>query len=419
MHIRLFAFGTRGDVQPFVALGLGLQQAGFDVSLATALNFKSFVEDAGLACETTSIDLKAFMTQAKQKRAGKESPEQPGEQLSRWDVFRKFLDDTPRLAEGVDWLIYSPASAFSAPHVAEKLKIPTTLAMLQPYMHPTREFPVIGLPALPLGGWYNRLTYSVFDKLVGISVKSKINKWRQETLDLPPSSDSGSFAGLRRRRIPTLYGFSPAVLPKPGDWGDHIHVTGYWFLDHDPDWQPPDDLKEFLGAGPPPVYIGFGSMPSEDPEKIAGVVLDAVQQLGVRAVIASGWQGLQLSDLPENVFLLEACPHDWLFPQMAAVVHHGGAGTTAAGLRAGIPSIIVSGPGDQPFWGRRVTELGVGPAFIPRRKLTADKLAAAITEAVTDEAIQTQAAALGKTIRAEDGVGNAVQVIQDQIQNSI
>jgi UDP:flavonoid glycosyltransferase YjiC (YdhE family) len=215
-----------------------------------------------------------------------------------------------------------------------------------------------------------------------------------------------------------LYCYSPAVVPKPPDWSEHAHVTGYWFLDQGPDWQPPTDLVDFLESGPPPIYVGVGGITSRDPGKTSCIVLDALRQSGQRGVIAAGRGGLSQSGLPNEVFVTEAVPHDWLFPRMAAVAHHGGAGTTGAGLRAGVPSIIVPVTNDQPFWGRRVKALGAGPAPIPRKRLTADRLAHAICVAVTDEAIRKRAAELGETIRAEDGVVNAVGIINQTLGGS-
>jgi sterol 3beta-glucosyltransferase len=231
-------------------------------------------------------------------------------------------------------------------------------------------------------------------------------------LNMSASPFWGPFGAMDRAGVPLLYGFSPHVVPRPADWPPNHHVTGYWFLDPDDGWQPPADLAAFLAAGPPPVYIGFGSMANRDPAEAAQIMLDALAQSGQRGVIASGWGGLTPSDLPDRVHMLSSIPHSWLFPRMAAVVHHGGAGTTAAGLRAGVPSIIVPFFGDQPFWGRRVAELGVGPVPIPRRKLTASALADAITRAVTDPAMRARAAALGEQIRAEDGIAAAAAHIE-------
>jgi len=202
------------------------------------------------------------------------------------------------------------------------------------------------------------------------------------------------------------------VIPPPTDWPDYIQVTGYWFLEPPTGWEPPSDLVKFLQAGPPPVYVGFGSMLSRKPEETADLILTALANTGQRAVLSSGWGGLKKENLPETVFMVGSIPHIWLFPRMAAVVHHGGAGTTGAGLHAGIPSIITPFFGDQPFWGHRVYELGVGPKPIPRQRLTVESLAEAIHAAVSDAAIRKNAAHLGKLIRAEDGVARAVAIIE-------
>jgi sterol 3beta-glucosyltransferase len=209
-----------------------------------------------------------------------------------------------------------------------------------------------------------------------------------------------------------LSAYSPTVIPHPSDWPAHVHVTGYLFLDGQPDWQPSPELQAFLDAGDPPVSVGFGSMAGRNPEQLAGLVVDALARSGRRGILLTGWGGLRAARVPENVFVVDAAPHSWLFPRMAAVVHHGGAGTTAEGLRAGVPNVIVPFVFDQPFWGARVQTLGLGPQPIPQKKLTADRLAQAIDSVVTDPGMRRRASSCGKAIRAEDGVGNAVAVIR-------
>jgi sterol 3beta-glucosyltransferase len=403
MHIRLLALGTRGDVQPYIALGIGLQQAGYQVSLGTTANFKSFVEDAGLASLTSDVDMQAVA------RGGADGSRRVSRRKARWQLFQVLLDETLKLSQGADVLIYSGAALFTAQHVAEKLNIPVIPALVQPAIHPTRAFPSVGMPALEWGSWYNNFTYGFVDWLTWTFTKSNVNKWRRDVLGLP-DADQSAMQKVRQSKWPTLFGFSPSVLPKPAEWGANVHVTGYWFLP-DSIWNPPADLAAFLEAGAPPVYIGFGSMASRDPQQTTELVLDAVKQAGVRAVLASGWGGLSAANVPENVFLMDSVPHDWLFPRMAAVVHHGGAGTTAAGLRAGVPTVIIPFGGDQPFWGHHVHKLGVGTEPIPQKRLTADGLASAIRTAVQDSAMRARASALGEKIRVEDGVGAAVTAI--------
>jgi sterol 3beta-glucosyltransferase len=240
-----------------------------------------------------------------------------------------------------------------------------------------------------------------------------INQWRKEKLHLPAISiGTYPYFHMGGRPQPIFGSYSPIISPKPPDWRDNIHVCGYWFLDPPPYWQPSAQLINFLEAGAPPVYIGFGSMANRAPQKMAQVVQEAVELSGQRGIFAAGWGGLDNANLPDKIFALDSVPHAWLFPRTAAVVHHGGAGTTGAGFRAGVPSILVPHMGDQPFWAKRVTELGVGPQAIPRRKLTSERLAAAITTATTDQNIQARAAALGERIRGEDGIARTIEIIE-------
>ena len=234
---------------------------------------------------------------------------------------------------------------------------------------------------------------------------------RQDVLGLPSAPFFGPYRSSALEGQPVLYGFSPSVIPRPIDWDKDKKITGYWFLEEDA-WQPASNLVDFLNSGPAPIYIGFGSMSNRNPEETAELVIKAARLSEQRAILLSGWGGLHSNDLPDLVFLLNAVPHAWLFPRVAAVVHHGGAGTTAAGLRAGVPSIIIPFFGDQPFWGARVAESGVGPKPIPRKTLTAEKLAQALQAAVTNEAMRQRAATLGSRIRAEDGVASAVDILQ-------
>jgi sterol 3beta-glucosyltransferase len=282
---------------------------------------------------------------------------------------------------------------------------------------PTSAFPHVVAPDLKLGGWYNRLTH----RLVGVTPRllfgSVVTRWRQETLKLPPRPLFASeLVRSNGQPVPTLLSFSPHVVAPPPDWPQSVRVTGYWFLDEGQGWQPPPSLLDFLAAGPPPVFVGFGSMAGRHPDRTARTVLDALAQSGQRGLIVTGWGGLSVPDPPPGVYVAEFAPYDWLLPHVAAVVHHGGAGTTAAGLRAGKPTVICPFVADQPFWGRRVAELGVGPVPIPQRRLTADRLARAIREAVTDVQMRRRAAELGVKIRAEDGLGQAAAFIEECAQ---
>jgi len=198
------------------------------------------------------------------------------------------------------------------------------------------------------------------------------------------------------------------LVPKPQDWGPEIDIAGFVFLDLASTFEPPKELQAFLDAGDPPVYIGFGSIVVDDPDKFTQTIFEAVEKAGVRALVSKGWGGLGDDNVPENVFMLENTPHDWLFPKVKAVVHHGGAGTTAIGLKCGKPTLVVPFFGDQQFWGAMIAEAGAGSAPIPYKKVTPDKLADGIKECLTDEACEA-AEKIAASIEAEgDGARNAV-----------
>lgn len=420
MNILILTLGSRGDVQPYVALGAGLKAAGHEVTVATSASFESFITGHGLRYGYMNNQLLDLMETAE----GREAMEDMGGPLGAIRTMAKLAKEGSRINRELmldswetarqvkpDLIAFHP-KALAAPHIAAKLGVPAVLALLQPMIVPTREMPPMGLPPFRLGGWYNRLGYS----LIGMgyeSYRGMVNTFREQTLGigrLPRSKNILTEAAGQPSMI--LHGFSQHVLPRPSDWPAHAHVTGYWFLDQPADWQPSAELQAFLDAGEPPVYVGFGSMAGRNPQRLSGIVIEALQQTGVRGIIATGWGGLQASSLPDTIFKLDQAPHDWLFPRVAAVVHHGGAGTTAAGLRAGRPTIICAFMADQPFWGARVHALGVGTEPMMQKELTVARLAAAIRDVTTNRALQQNAAALGEKIRSEDGAARAAALIE-------
>ena len=305
-------------------------------------------------------------------------------------------------------MIYHP-KALGGYSIAEKLTIPGILAVPLPLYSPTSAFPSPILPVGDLGGPLNRASHRLAVCLAAASMKGTLNSWRREALGLAPARNELELHG---RPVLRLYPYSPAVIPTPADWDAYSLATGYWFLEHTPGWTPEPALLRFLDGGPPPVYVGFGSMPSEDAAAKTSVILAALAETGLRGVLATGWGGLASMQVPDDVFVLDAAPHDWLFPRMAAVVHHGGAGTTGAGMRAGVPAVICPFFGDQPFWGRRVAALGIGPEPIAQKRLTVERLAAALRRVTEDAGMRDRAAALGAKIRAEDGISRAIQAIE-------
>lgn len=410
MNITILTAGSRGDIQPFVALGVGLQAAGETVTLCTGRRYENFVTAHGLRFAPMNDEFLNF-TDTDEGRAALEGGSKLGLINRVKPLIRKMLDDQWAAAQGSDLLIYHPKT-IGAPYMADALAIPVFMSIPLPLFTPTSAYPTpIVPPGLRLGGAFNRFSYAL-TRLIKAPYMGVINEWRA-SVGLPKRAwRTDDLIRADGSPVPVLYSYSPSVVPPPPDYPASVAVTGYWFLDDAPDWQPPADLLAFLDAGSPPVYVGFGSMAGTDAAAKTRLVLAALQQSGQRGVLASGWGGLQATDLPESVFLLEQAPHDWLFPRMAAVVHHGGAGTTAAGLRAGKPGVICPFIADQPFWGARVAVLGVGTPPIPQKNLTVENLASAIRTAVTDSAMRQRAESLATRIRAEDGVGTAVRLIQ-------
>jgi len=416
MHIAIIALGSRGDVQPYVALGVGLKEAGYTVRVITHPDFEALVGAHGLDYWPVrgsvqeiveSMEMRDLVEKGNFIRISMETSRQAKRVALNW------AEDSLAGCSGFDLLIAGVGGMFVAGALAEKLIIPVIQAFLFPFT-PTRAFPSILLPAFltRLGGAFNRASHHVTQQAIWQAYRSADNAARKQVMNLPAAPFWGPFRSDRLKQHPVLYGFSPSVIAKPADWGVNTYVTGYWFLDPSSTWSPPPGLTAFLDSGPAPVCIGFGSMGNRNPEQTTELVLAAIDRSRQRAVILSGWGGLSKVNLPDTVYMADSIPHAWLFPRMAAVVHHGGAGTTAAGFRAGVPSVITPFFGDQMFWGKRAAALGVGTEPIARKKLTAERLAGAIQTAVTDRTMRQRAAELGAKIQAEDGIGQVVSIIR-------
>lgn len=411
-RITILALGSRGDVQPYLTLGQGLQAAGHRVRVATFEAFAALARDAGLAFTPIHGDAQALLTTASQHGflAGRNNPWQIARALQRsYGTLAQSLPDNLAALDDTDLVLNQlPAHLFGG-DLAEHLGVPWAIVAVLPLAR-TRWMPLFGFPsALSRLPGYNPLTYRLGEQIGWQLFRRSVNRLRTERWGLRPAPFWGPYESIHRQRIPIIFGFSEHVVVRPPDWGDHVHLTGWW-QPTDPAWTPPADLERFIEAGPAPVFIGFGSMPVSDPAQTSALILEAVRRSGQRAVLHAGWAGLGGAQPPE-VFPLHYAPYDWLFPRMAASVHHGGSGTTGFGFWSGMPSVVVPFGFDQFYWGQRAAHLGVGPRPVPFRKLTAARLAAAIEAAVSDEGMRARAAALGQKLRAENGVQRAVAVI--------
>lgn len=402
MHITILALGSRGDVQPYAALGTGLRLAGYEVRFVTFESFAPLITENGLDFHPIKGDAQALVAGA------------GANMVSLVRTFSKLaagyahdLSD-PRLKD-TDAIINQLPGGLYGYDLAEKFGVPMILASVIPLAR-TRTFPMMGFPRLSFQN-YNRLTYSMAEQMMWSIYRPIINRWRKSALDLPSLSRRGYFSRIGTARLPIINGFSAHIVPRPIDWSEHIHITGYWFSG-DETWQPPAELQRFIEAGSPPVFIGFGSMPVKKPDRTFQTIVDALKRSGQRGILHSGWGNIGNTALPDSLYKIDYAPYAWLFPRMALVVHHGGSGTTAFGLRAGVPSMVVPFVFDQFYWGQRLADLGVGPQPIPYKHLTADRLAQAITQAIDDPHMHRRAAELGDKLRAEKGIQNAIEVIR-------
>jgi sterol 3beta-glucosyltransferase len=412
MTIVLLAAGTRGDVQPYVALGAALHRAGHRVRVATFSAFKSLVEGAGLEHHALMGDV-AGIAASEEVRHAVEA-DNPLKVLLSFNRLRDlasglnagFFDACSDAAA----IVYHPGAAIGR-FIAAERGVPGVLATPFP-MTRTGDYPaLVFYDGLRLGRLYNRLTHRAFEQIMWTAAGASVRSYWRRTFGRDPKDFGNPFGRRPTPGTPVLVGCSRHVFEQPADWPDHVHQTGYWFLD-EAGWAPPPALTAFLESGPPPIYVGFGSIgTASQAEATTRLVIEALQRAGVRGLLATGWSGMSNSvALPPQIMRLDSVPHAWLFPRMAAVVHHGGAGTTAAGLRAGVPSLVIPHGNDQFAWGRRVFELGVGPRPIPRKRLTAANLADALT-ALRSPDLQTTAADLGRRIRTEAGADEAARII--------
>ncbi|KAG1826254.1 uncharacterized protein BJ212DRAFT_335509 [Suillus subaureus] len=425
LHFTFLTIGSRGDVQPYIALAKGLMEDGHRVKIATHGEFREWIETHGIEFGYVGGDPAELMRICVEN--GTFTVAFLKEGLSK---FRGWIDDLLKTAweacQGTDILIESP-SAMAGIHIAEALKIPYFRAFTMTWTR-TRAYPhAFAVPEHKMGGGYNYMTYVMFDQVFWRAISGQINRWRRNTLHI----GNTSLDRMQVHKIPFLYNFSPTLVPPPLDWPEWIRITGYWFLDDAEvsakKWTPPPDLLPFIDsaheAGKKVVYIGFGSIVVSDPVAMTHCVIEAVLRSGVYAILSKGWsdrlhtKSSEISEpeepLPKQIYPINSIPHDWLFQRIDAACHHGGAGTTGASLRAGIPTIIKPFFGDQFFSADRVEALGIGTGV---RKLTAESMTEALVSATTDVKQIERAKLVGEHIRAENGIATAIEAIYRDLE---
>ncbi|KAE8222228.1 hypothetical protein CF319_g4536 [Tilletia indica] len=430
LHFTMLTIGSRGDVQPYIALSKRLLAEGHRVRIATHGEFREWIEGHGIEFYEVGGDPAELMRICVENGTFTLSFLREGV-----TKFRGWLDDllvsSWAACQGTDIVIESP-SAMAGIHIAEALQVPYFRAFTMPWTR-TRTYPhAFAVPSGKAGGNYNYMTYVIFDQVFWRASAGQVNRWRRKTLGLR----STSLEEMSQHKVPFLYNFSPSLVPKPLDWYDWIHVTGFWFLDGPENsktrtWEPPAELVTFImrarEAKRKVVYIGWGSIVLSNAEETHQIVVEAVRKSGVCAILSKGWsdrlsnktqqqsedqqqrEGEEEEDMSDRILELNSVPHDWLFPQLDAACHHGGAGTLGASLRAGIPTIVKPHFADQFFWGQQVETLGVGRCI--RGSLSRDKLAEALQVATRDDRMVRRARELGERIVREDGVGEAIKAI--------
>lgn len=416
-RIAIATVGTQGDVQPYVALGKALLAHGYSVVIGASSDFEPLVTSHGLEFRSLGASIQAFLSQTRFENAMSQSLLINGPALLRDG--QRIVDTAARLswemAQGADCIIGNMNTSFVI-DIAEALKIPVVMSALQP-LNATSEFPLCMYYGPTFGPALNRLSYTTMS-VQQIYYNLPRNRLRRELMGLESRKRGGFFKDTQGYSLPTLYAYSSLLSPRPRDWPRSAIVTGFWRLPDASGWEPSPEFKAFLAEGEAPIYVGFGSMPF-GAGRNTQILKEAVRLWGGRIVVARGWGGINPADLPPRVFAIEKAPHDKLFQYVRAVVHHGGAGTTAAGLAAGKPTFIVPQTVDQPYWGRRVYELGCGPKPVRLRRLTGEILAEMLSELDENAAYRAAAEALALRLGPEDGTERAIKVIERVIDNFV
>jgi len=421
MKVAITTVGTRGDLQPYIALGLGLKKSGYDVLFVSAKNEENFVRNFGLDFYALYVDIQKIIEGGEvQEMARGSNPFKfivghLKSSKSLKALMIKTQDEIWNACQSANLIIFHPGMPLGFFMAKEKNK-KAILATPFPVVS-TKAYPSILFYSLPkFGKYYNLFTHFIFDKVFWALAKSPIKTFLSKTTK---SKINFAVSPLKQQINSgqlVLNGYSELFFSHQNEWPNNINTTGSWIIENEPNFLPSSELENFINNGETPIYIGFGSMKDFDSfNKTLDIIIDALNITKQKAIVGLGWTTNNFKgQLPDNIYLVGSIPHTWLFPKMKMVIHHGGAGTTAAGLRAGKPTIIIPHNADQPAWGQRVFELGVGSKPIKKSKLTAGKLANAILYSLQPN-IMANAARIGQQLEKENGVQKATQIIDTLI----
>lgn len=420
MHVTIVPIGSRGDVQPGLALALGLRKAGCEVRIATHELFAQEIGSYGIDFHDVGgnplkilNDFMPELTSPNPLRA------LPALMAVFGELIKQSMAGVVRACQDTDLIISSMPALLATAEVAACRKVPLVTASLHPVTSTHHAsnllFPEIPWLPGPLRALYNRITHRMGHRSMWEAGRKAVNAYRHDALGLPPRT-MAPLAEVHARQLPLLYNFSQALVPIPPDWGAYNHVTGFWFLPEEASasYVPPPALAAFLESGPPPIFIGFSSTALGAAEAL-DLAVEAVRRTGQRAVLATGWAGYRRQDLPPQICVVDSVPHAWIFPRVRAAILHGGIGSIAAALRAGIPMAIVTFSVEQLFWARRVEQSGASLPGIPRRSLSAGKLERAIRMLLSQPQLRERSQAISQRIASEDGVRSAVDIILNRI----
>jgi sterol 3beta-glucosyltransferase len=419
MNVTVLAFGSRGDAQPAVALAGALAARGYPTRLVAPADFRALAAERDVGFHPLPFDAVKLVHEPEAQSLFSAG----GNPIAflRWlnEIGRKYNGAMARAAleaaTDADVIVATGVMDELGGMLAERLDVPCVHGWQQPMLAARDFLFAAGETAPPrFPPWANRTMFLAYEEAMWL-VTRRVLRPARELYGLPALRYTPALRRAVTRGETLLLAYSEALLPRSLEWPANAIVTGWWFLDDGARWSPPSELERFLAEGPTPIYVGFGSMAFPDRDALLDMVLTAVARVGVRAVLGSGWGGLAHGILPPSVFAVDEAPHDWLFPHMAAIVHHGGAGTTGAAIRAGKPSVVTPFITDQFAWARLLNARGLAPAPLPHRTVTADALAAAINTALHDGAMRERAKAIGATVRAENGLVRAVDAIERSI----